>query len=353
MPSDDKATAGPLAVRGFERPVLVKNGLQFVGSTQTPVLVDIEMLKLWDSPRLDGEDPAHVRLLVEVEDELPPILVHRQTMCVIDGRHRLRAAALRGDATIAVRFFDGDENEAFILGVTANITHGLPLSLADRRAAAARIIEVHGEWSDRAIAAMSGLSADTVGVIRKRSTGGSRQLGTRVGRDGKMRPVDPSQGRLRAGEMFAASPQASLREVARAAGIAVGTARDVRERMRQGLAPTRDGGKNASSGGDAVRLEQRSVDQGSGGPVSGADWERVLAVLGSLRKDPSLRFNEAGRRVLRVLDQHALTEQDRVLLMSGVPSHCAIVVARLARVYSTLWDDLAKEIDEQVKRLAI
>jgi hypothetical protein len=61
-------------------------------------------------------------------------------MRVIDGMHRLRAAQLRGDHGVEVKFFDGDADEAFIAAVRANITHGLPLTLADRKAAAQRIL---------------------------------------------------------------------------------------------------------------------------------------------------------------------------------------------------------------------
>ncbi|MFC7729983.1 hypothetical protein [Actinomadura keratinilytica] len=69
---------------------------------------------------------------------LPPILVHRRTMRVVDGMHRLRAARLQGRCEIGVRFVDGPDADVFVAAVRANIGHGLPLSLADREAAAAR-----------------------------------------------------------------------------------------------------------------------------------------------------------------------------------------------------------------------
>ena len=67
-----------------------------------PVTVPVSSLLSGDSPRLAGENLEHVQLLAVVQG-LPPILVHRSTMRVIDGMHRLRAAKLRGDETIAVR----------------------------------------------------------------------------------------------------------------------------------------------------------------------------------------------------------------------------------------------------------
>src|SRR5262245_27830171 len=56
--------------------------------------VRISSLVLEDSPRLSGEDPDHTRLLAEAEGELPPITIHRSTMRVIDGAHRVQAALL-------------------------------------------------------------------------------------------------------------------------------------------------------------------------------------------------------------------------------------------------------------------
>src|SRR3981081_155007 len=92
-------------------------------------------------------------MLAEASGALPPIMVHRPTMRVIDGVHRVRAALLNGITEIEGRLLDWDENAAFILAVTANIAHGLPLNPADRAAAAARIIACQPLWSDRAVAA--------------------------------------------------------------------------------------------------------------------------------------------------------------------------------------------------------
>ena len=90
--------------------------------------------------RVKGENLKHVRVLAEVEDELPPIVVHRATMRVIDGMHRVRAAILSGVAYIEALLFEGAEDEAFLVAVRLNAAHGLPLSRADRVAAAIRII---------------------------------------------------------------------------------------------------------------------------------------------------------------------------------------------------------------------
>ena len=131
--------------------------------------VAIESLVVKDTPRLSGESLEHVQTLAATQSRLPPIIVHRQTMHVIDGMHRIRAAKLKGQDSITVQFFEGSDADAFVLAVRANVSHGLPLPLADRKAAVARIIESHPHWADRMIAQVTGLAARTVAEIRKRS----------------------------------------------------------------------------------------------------------------------------------------------------------------------------------------
>lgn len=134
------------------------------------VPVSILLLKPAESPRLGEENEAHIAWLAETEAPIPPILVDRRTMRVIDGMHRLRAARLKGQEVIDVEFFDGSAADVFLRAVEANVRHGLPLSQADRRAATARIIASHPHLSDRAIAESAGLAARTVAGIRRRST---------------------------------------------------------------------------------------------------------------------------------------------------------------------------------------
>jgi hypothetical protein len=120
-------------------------------------------------------------------------------MKVIDGMHRLSAAIRRDEKLIDIRFFDGTEAEAVVLSVELNSAHGLPLSLADRTAAANRIMIMQEQWSDSRIAAVVGLSASTVGEVRRRSTVQNIQLVGSVGRDGRVRPRDGARGRLHEG----------------------------------------------------------------------------------------------------------------------------------------------------------
>jgi ParB-like chromosome segregation protein Spo0J len=219
----------------YERTNDVKLGPSHLRDVLDPEIrqVPIRLLYEADSPRLCGESPEHTRVLLESQAELPPIIVHRQTMRVIDGMHRLRAACLAGRDTIDVRFFDGSVEDSFVQAVMANNKHGLPLSLADRKAAATRIVTSHPHWSDRTIARVAGLAPKTVGAIRKRDGSGAATV-TRIGRDGRARPLNTAERRRLAGEIIARQPEASLRTVAMQAGISPTTVRDVRDKIRAG-----------------------------------------------------------------------------------------------------------------------
>ncbi|MCG7202672.1 transcriptional regulator [Streptomyces arenae] len=285
--------------------------------------------------------------LAEIETALPPILVHRLTMRVIDGMHRLLAARVKGQKTIEVEFFDGTPEDAFLYAVEANISHGLPLSLADRRAAATRIIASHPQLSDRAIARAAGLGAKTVAAIRRRCSGGVPHLSARIGRDGKVRPLNSVAGRRRAAELIAERPEASLREVARLAGISPATVSDVRKRLETGQPPVTERVKSPSpseSSEETAPTAKPRADRRP--PIVSADPANVLE---KLLRDPSLRHKEGGRQLLRLLRQNAIAAGEWDELMDAVPSHCGALVVGLARHYAEIWTDFAQLLDERVQ----
>ncbi|MFF4121504.1 ParB/RepB/Spo0J family partition protein [Streptomyces sp. NPDC001714] len=301
--------------------------------------VPIALLLPGDTPRANGLDHEHVARLVENDGPLPAILVDRRTMRVIDGMHRLMAASLRGQDGIEVEFFDGTPEEAFLCAVEVNVTHGLPLSHADRRAAATRIVLSHPEMSDRAIARASGLGAKTVAKIR-RSTDSVPQVNARVGRDGKVRPLSSAEGRRRAAEVMAERPQASLREVARLAGISLATASDVRKRLRPDEADESDAPEDTPLPADGRQGTRRMLRRAESDPES---------VLVKLRRDPSLRHKSGGRHLLHLLQQHASGLQEWPELAAAVPPHCGDLVAYLARQYADTWRDFAQELGARVQ----
>lgn len=298
--------------------------------------VAIDQLLPAISPRVGGEDEEHILRLAETESSLPPILVHRSTMRVIDGMHRVRAAVLKGCQEIDVAYFEGSEDEAFILAVRENISHGLPLSLDDRKAAAERIISSHPRLSDRGIAAYTGLSGKTVAAIRRRSGTEVPASAPRVGTDGRLRPLTASEGRRRASELIEAHPHAPLREIAKAAQVSLGTAHDVRKRMRSGL--------------DPVPPKVRSADGEALPAPAGQTPERLKSLgtmLESLARDPSLRQTDPGRELLLRLRASVLTAEGWARLIDAVPAHCTEGVAEIARQCAETWTGFADELDRR------
>ena len=304
--------------------------------------VRISTLQPADSPRFGGVDSEHAEMLAEVEADLPPILVRRATMRVVDGMHRLRAAQLRGQETIAVQFFDGNEEEAFLLAVQSNIAHGLPLKIAERRSAASRIIRARPDMSDRSIALVVGLAAKTVASVR-RSSDDAPSSDVRLGRDGRVRPVNPAEGRRIAGKLFTDQPHASVSKIARAAGVSVGTARDVRERILRGDDPILPRHRPRSP--DLVRAGRREAAL----RLRASEMVDHNSILENLRRDPALRYSESGRSVLRWLTMRAISNSDWSEILDDIPPHCAIVVARIARSTAVVWTEFAGALDQRVQ----
>ncbi|WP_201760476.1 MULTISPECIES: ParB/RepB/Spo0J family partition protein [unclassified Nonomuraea] len=293
-------------------------------------------------------------VLAETDGPLPPILVRRSDLRVIDGMHRLIAARVRGQQNIDVEFFEGTAEDAFLRAVQANVTHGLPLTQADRRAAATRIIISHPRMSDRAIAQVSGLGAKTVAALRRRSTESTPRLNARVGRDGKVRPLNSDSGRLRAAEVIARNPDASLREVARLAGISPATAGDVRKRVQANQSPT----TTRSESADAITRTSAEIFhngvpsvQAAGHPKPGvpqpSEPSEPVVMLDKLLRDPSLRLNDESRQLLRVLQHNAIAMQGWPKLIAAVPPRWEALVVRLARQYAATWQRLAQDLDQR------
>ncbi|MGI5159902.1 chromosome partitioning protein ParB [Microbispora sp. CA-102843] len=323
------------------------------------------------SPRKRREDPAHVRLLAETDRALDPLLVHRPTMRVIDGMHRLRAAVLKGRNEIAVRFFDGSEADAFVLSVRLNVGHGLPLTLDERKEAARRIIASHPHWSDRAVAESTGLSAKTVAGVRRRIGGQGQHQYSRVGRDGRSRPLSSVEGRRSAAALLAANSEISLRELSRKTGLSVGTVRDVRERLDRGQDPIPDrlrdrevdgagprsittpAGDGAAAPravrreGEARRPRGRSRTRGetrAPGRAAGEAGLETASVLRKLARDPSLRATESGRLLLRMLLATEMGPAQWKEIAEAVPSHCVPLIRAVVLQRSEDWKRLASMV---------
>jgi len=134
-----------------------------------------------------------------------------------------------------------------------------------------------------------------------------------------------------------------LREIANAAGISPATAKDVRDRLRHGhdLVPQAERktrkGKQATDGGP--RIDGKGSGESPGVDRS-LDWS-----LQRLMRDPSLRYSDSGRQLLRMLELHARGPGAVEKLIDAVPAHCGYLVARLVRQSARRWLELADALE--------
>jgi ParB-like chromosome segregation protein Spo0J len=114
-------------------------------------------------PRENGLDAEHLERLRASDPALwPPLLVSPNEAGgydVIDGFHRLHVARERGLTTLRCEVID---DAGYPEAVAANLAHGLPLSIADRKAYVGWLHERKPELSYSELARRSGLSDKTV-----------------------------------------------------------------------------------------------------------------------------------------------------------------------------------------------
>jgi hypothetical protein len=323
--------------------------------TSTVVSLPVSSLSHGLAVRLNGICDDHVRALAEASGPLPPIIVHKDDMTVVDGMHRLCAARLSGRSQIDAVYFLGDEAEAFVLAVRLNSQHGLPLSCKERRMAVEHVVAAFPSWSDRRIAVAVGVSHRTVAAVR-RSTGESVHPNVRVGLDGRRHPVDTSPGRVRVAELLATSPDAALRKVASAAGVSVSTVHHIRGRGRLTPAPGNTGtgsGHPTPAGGEPTLAKStggsvRSIGNGSREAAGPARMRRgtpdVSSVLRSLLADPSMKATADRRNLLRLLTP-VLAASHLDHLASAVPPHRREAVGSLARECADMWVRFAATVE--------
>jgi transposase-like protein len=277
------------------------------------------------------------------------------------------AASLQGRDTIDVIFFHGPAEDVFLRAVEQNVTHGLPLSLADRKAAALRIVMSHPHLSNGAIAQATGLATKTVEAVRKGSADRPETSAKRVGRDGKLRPLDSSDARRKAAELLTEQPRLSVRDVARAVGMSPATVLDVRRRLSQGESPIPQGAA-ADTQAVTAAAPARAFDNADGtydsaldkAPAAKSGQETTpgargpeagnpAATVEKLLRDPSFRGNEHGKAILRLLHVNAIAAGRLQATAEGVPPHCVLAVLWLARQYSKMWACFAQELEGRAR----
>jgi ParB-like chromosome segregation protein Spo0J len=290
------------------------------------------------SLRANGLDPDHVARLAETADRWPAILVRRSDRTVVDGQHRVAAARTLGMDRVRAVFFDGSNDDAYFEFVRRNVGHGLPLSLDERRAAVHRIIRTHPDRSDRGIAALCGVSPKTVARVRHDlgARGALAPVKTRVGRDGRSRPIDPEGVRERILEELERDPDASLRCIAKKVGASPETVRTVRGRLGLGTA--------------VPETERR--------PAFDPD-ATVLALLtrkqrreATWRTDAALATGAGGEEFVSWFEATSVDDVDAWSYAPGVPLSRTYEVADEARRRAAFWSSFAQTVERQVRRRA-
>jgi hypothetical protein len=106
--------------------------------------------------------------------QLPPAIVFHDgtTFWLADGFHRRAAHAKAGSDTMRCDVRTGTRRDAVLYSVSANATHGLPRTSADKRRAVQTLLSDSewGTWSNRQIASACAVSESFVRSVRADST---------------------------------------------------------------------------------------------------------------------------------------------------------------------------------------
>ena len=139
--------------------------------------------------RRRNTDPVTVAKYQELlsESEPPNIIVILDGAgrhFIADGHNRTAAALSAGRSVVKADVYAGASADAKIVGLEQN-QHGLPLNLAERKAALDEILDNNGhDFSDSALARMTGLDRHTVERRRR-----ERESGDFITATGKMRRI--------------------------------------------------------------------------------------------------------------------------------------------------------------------
>ena len=309
-----------------------------------PDRLPIADLVLGPSLRERGIDPAHVAALAEVAESWPPIVVNSADRGVIDGQHRVAAAKQLGLRDVRVTWFDGSHEQSYLEFVRSNVKHGLPLTLAERRRAARHFVCSCPDLSDRGIAAVCGLSPRTVARLREEAsvdklrTHASRHDQRRVGRDGRVRPIDPKATRGRIAEELGRQPDASLRTIAAAVGASPETVRSVRNELRGNGSSTRPGA---------------AAEPEAAAKVLGLLSRPVGSHVGvTCRDDRAFTDREDGPEFVEWFGATSVEQGDLWRYAETVPLSRVYEIADEARRRAEFWSGFAGAVEDRVRRQA-
>lgn len=140
----------------------------------------------------DRLDPETVERYTEVWDRLPPVAVYEVDgrWLLVDGFHRHAAAIARHRPTIPAIIQQGTLTDALDYAAGANLSHGLPLTRAERRRAVEVKLRLHPDMSDRNLAKELGVGRELIARVRAQlvESGQIPAVEGRRGADGKVYP---------------------------------------------------------------------------------------------------------------------------------------------------------------------
>jgi hypothetical protein len=303
------------------------------------VELSVASLTLGPSPRKTGVVPEHVRVLAQLDGHWPPLLVNRADLTIIDGAHRFHAARMLGYRQVWCVYFDGDREEAFLEAIRRNTRHGLPLTLREREDAAAQLLGLHREWSNRRVAESCALAHGTVAKIREQlcSSGEAEQLNKRVGRDGRIRPVDSAETRKSIERALESAPGATARQIAAQVGASPTTVATVRSRMKQ-----------AAAGAEALLIPGSAYASGTSGRVQAVEQPGAVPsaseALGNWRSDVSLSSTPEQKLFLAWFEKTSIQEE-WTEFVDVPPLSRVYELADEARRRAQYWEKFAQAIE--------
>ncbi|UWS69871.1 hypothetical protein [Streptomyces noursei] len=177
------------------------------------------------------------------------------------------------------------------------------------------------------------------------SPAAARCVRRRVTRDGRV----GCPGRRLASTLLMEKPDASLREVAKAAGISTGTVRDVRQRLQRNENPVPPRQRRAELNAAQEVEIPATMDGGTSTAIGALDQKTATQAL---TRDPQLRMSEEGRLLLRLFATRVVDKQQRQRLIEWIPSRWRRTVTELAYSCSRDWYQFAKQLEVRDERKA-
>jgi hypothetical protein len=171
---------------------------------------------------------------------------------------------------------------------------------------------------------------------RRADADGRRRSRRRLGRDGRLRPVDPLATRARIAKELTRRPDASLRTIASAVGASPETVRSVRNEMR-----------GATGGSEPAERVQREAEATVLGLLS-----RKSPQAPPVRDDRAFTDRDGGLQFVGWFDTTSVEPGDLCRYVDAVPLSRVYEIADEARRRAEFWEGFAVAVEGRIRRRA-